>query len=89
MMKHVTQHECASVTKTMNECFERQIIKLKKMIKKLKKVIEKTKDTIEKKHLNKDNDQTVGDRDLNLFFTRNQRFFKAKIKQKNEIDDIN
>ena len=47
MMKHATRHECANVMKTMNECFERQIMKLKKMIKKLKKMIEKTKDTIE------------------------------------------
>ena len=55
MMKHATQHECANVTKIMNECFEKQIMRLKKIIKKLKKVIEKTKDTIKKKHLNKNN----------------------------------
>ena len=46
-MKHATRHECASVTKTINECFEKQMTKLKKVIRKLKKVIEKTKDTIE------------------------------------------
>ena len=39
--------------------------------------------------MNKNNGQTVGDRDFNIFFARDQRFFKAKIKQKNEIDDIN
>ena len=48
IMRHATRYECANVTKTMNECFEKQIMKLKKMIKKLKKVIEKTKNTIKK-----------------------------------------
>ena len=47
MMKHATRHDCASVTKTINECFESQVTRLKEMIKKLKKMIEKTKDTIE------------------------------------------
>ena len=47
IMKHAMRYECASVTKTMNECFEKQIMRLKKMIKKLKRMIEKTKDTIE------------------------------------------
>ena len=42
-----------------------------------------------KKHLNKDNDQTVDDRDLNFFFARNQHLFETKIKQKDEINDIN
>ena len=46
IMRHVTRHECANVTKTMNKCFERQIMKLKKIIKKLKKMIEKMKDII-------------------------------------------
>ena len=46
LMKHATRHECANVTKTVNECFEKQMTRLKKMIKKLKKVTEKTKDTI-------------------------------------------
>ena len=48
LMKHATRHECASVTKTINECFEKQVIRLKKMIRKLKRMIEKTKDTIKK-----------------------------------------
>ena len=48
MIKHTTQYECANVTKTINEYFEKQIIKLKKMIKKLKRMIKKTKDTIKK-----------------------------------------
>ena len=48
MIKHATRHECASVTKTMNKYFKKQIMRLKKMIKKLKKMTEKTKDTIEK-----------------------------------------
>ena len=42
-----------------------------------------------KKHLNKDNDQAIDDRDFNLFLAQNQRFFETKIKQKNEIDDMN
>ena len=46
LIKHATHHECASVTKTINECFERQVTRLKKIIRKLKKMIEKTKDTI-------------------------------------------
>ena len=46
MMKYATRHECASVTKTMNKCFEKQITRLKKIIKKLKKVTEKTKNTM-------------------------------------------
>ena len=48
MIRHATRHECASVTKTTNEYFEKQIMKLKKMIKKLKRMIEKTKITIKK-----------------------------------------
>ena len=48
MIKHVTRHKCANVTKTINKYFEKQIMKLKKMIKKLKKMIEKTKNSIEK-----------------------------------------
>ena len=47
MIKHATHHKYVDVTITANECFERQVIKLKKMIKKLKRMIEKTKDTIE------------------------------------------
>ena len=48
IIKHATRHKCASVTKIMNEYFEKQIMRLKKMIKKLKRIIEKTKNTIEK-----------------------------------------
>ena len=48
LMKHATRYECANVIKTTNECFEKQMTRLKKMIRKLKKVIEKTKDTIKK-----------------------------------------
>ena len=47
LIKHATRHECVNVTKTVNECFEKQMTKLKKIIKKLKRVIEKTKNTIE------------------------------------------
>ena len=47
IMKHATRHECANVTKITNKYFERQIIKLKKIIKKLKRVTKKTKNTIE------------------------------------------
>ena len=47
MIKYATRHECANVTKTMNECFEKQIIRLKTMIRKLKKITKKTKNTIE------------------------------------------
>ena len=47
MKKHAIHHKCASVTKAINEYFEKQIIKLKEMIRKLKRMIEKTKDTIE------------------------------------------
>ena len=47
LIKYVTRHECASVTKTINEYFKKQMTRLKKMIRKLKRVIEKTKDTIE------------------------------------------
>ena len=43
----------------------------------------------ERKYLNKDNDQTVDDHDFNIFFARDQRLFKAKIKQRNKIDDLN
>ena len=42
-----------------------------------------------KKYLSKDNDQTVDDRDFNAFSAQDQRFFEAKIKQRNEINDIN
>ena len=48
MMKNARRHECANETKKANDCFERQVTRLKKMIRKLKKVIEKTKDTIER-----------------------------------------
>ena len=48
LMRHATHYECASVTKTINECFKKQMTRLKKMIKKLKRMIEKTKNTIEK-----------------------------------------
>ena len=48
MIKHATRHECASVTKIMNKCFEKQIMRLKKIIKKLKRMIEKTKNIIKK-----------------------------------------
>ena len=34
LMKHATRHECASVTKTINEYFEKQMTRLKKIIKK-------------------------------------------------------
>ena len=43
----------------------------------------------ERKYLNKDSGQAVSDRDLSVLFARNQRSFEAKIKQKNEIDDLN
>ena len=46
MMKDATRHECASETKKTNDCFERQVTRLKKMIRKLKRMVEKTKDTI-------------------------------------------
>ena len=46
-MRHATRHECADVTKAVNECFKRQMTRLKKMIRKLKKMVEKTKNTIE------------------------------------------
>ena len=42
-----------------------------------------------RKHLNKDNDQTIDDHDFSVFFARNQRSLKTKIKQKDKIDDIN
>ena len=48
IIRFATRHECANVTKTTSECFEKQITKLKKMIKKLKRITEKIKDTIEK-----------------------------------------
>ena len=47
MIKDATRYECASETKKVNNCLEKQITKLKKMIRKLKKMIEKMKDTIE------------------------------------------
>ena len=47
IMKHATHYECANKIKNANDCFEKQVTRLKKMIRKLKKVIEKTKDTIE------------------------------------------
>ena len=40
-------------------------------------------------YLSKDNNQTVDDRDLNVFFARNQCFFEMKIKQRDEIDNMN
>ena len=46
-VKHATRYECANETKTTNEYFEKQIVRLKKVIKKLKKMIEKTKNTSE------------------------------------------
>ena len=46
LMKHATRHECADVTKTTSECFEKQVTRLKKMIRKLKRMIEKTKNTM-------------------------------------------
>ena len=42
-----------------------------------------------RKYLNKNDDQTVDDRDLSAFSARDQRLFETKIKQKNEINDIN
>ena len=48
MMKDATRHECANKTKKINDCFERQIKRLKKMIRKLKRMIEKTKNTIKR-----------------------------------------
>ena len=42
-----------------------------------------------KKHLSKDNDQAIDDRDFSFFFARDQRLFETKIKQKDEIDDMN
>ena len=45
-MRNATRHECANKTKKMNNCVEKQIIRLKKMIRKLKRMIGKTKDTI-------------------------------------------
>ena len=42
-----------------------------------------------RKCLNKNNDQIVDDRDFNFFSARNQRSFKAKVNQKNEINDMN
>ena len=47
MIKHAMRYEYANITKTTNDCFKSQIMKLKKMIKKLKRIIEKTKDTID------------------------------------------
>ena len=47
IIRHATRHECANETKKINDCFEKQITKLKKMIRKLKKMIKKIKDTIE------------------------------------------
>ena len=47
MMKHATRYDCASVTKTANECFESQVTRLKKMIRKLKRMVKKTKNTID------------------------------------------
>ena len=46
IMKDATRHKYASETKEINDYFEKQITRLKKIIKKLKRVIEKTKDTI-------------------------------------------
>ena len=88
MMKHATRHECANETKTTNKCFKKQITKLKEVTKRLKKMIEKTKTRL-KKYLSKNNNQTVDDRDLNAFFAQDQRSLKAKIKQRNEIDNMN
>ena len=70
------------------------------MFRKINNKTEENKQKIEKddrederhnkrKYLNKDNDQAVDDRDFNAFFTRDQRFFKMKIKQENEIDNLN
>ena len=39
--------------------------------------------------MNKDCRQTVESCDFDVFFARNQRFFKTKIKQRNKINDIN
>ena len=58
------------------------------MIRKLKRMTEKTKNII-KKILEQKYDWTIDDRDFNVFFMRNQRFFKAKSKQRNEINDMN
>ena len=33
--------------------------------------------------------QIIDDRDFNVFFARDQRFFEIKIKQKNEINNLN
>ena len=63
--------------------------KIEKDNQKIKKNDRKNEKHDEKKYLNKNNDQTVDDRDLNTSFTRDQRFFKIKIKQENKIDNIN
>ena len=70
------------------------------MFRKINNEIEKNNQKIEKndrenerhdwkKYLNKDNNQAVDDRNFNFFFARDQRSFEAKIKQRNEINDIN
>ena len=63
--------------------------KIKEDSKKIKKNDREDERHDWRKYLNKNNDQTVDGCDFNVFFTRDQRSFKTKIKQKNEIDDIN
>ena len=71
-----------------------------RMLRKINNEIEEGDQEIEKsdwenerhdwrKYLSKNNNQTVDDRDLSIFFARDQRSLETKIKQRNEIDDMN
>ena len=62
---------------------------IKKSDKKTEKDDRENEEHDRRKYLNKNDDQTVDDCDLSAFFAQNQRFIETKIKQKNEINDMN
>ena len=47
MIKHATRYECGDVINEINECFEKQVTRLKKIIRKLKKITKKTNNMID------------------------------------------
>ena len=83
----------ASRMREWNENSERMLRKTNRVTEKNDQKTEKNDRENEehkwRKHLNKNNDQTVDDRDFNAFIARDQRLFKTKIEQRNEINDMN
>ena len=80
MIIDATRHECVDKIKKMNDCAERQVTRFKKNDQKVEKSGRENEKHDWKKHLSKDDRQTVENCNLDVFFTQDQRFFRAKIK---------